>query len=134
MNKLFVLITAILTISACSPVYKTNYTYTPPQDPNAKLCASQCLNTKTYCEQACHSRQDACEAEADRDARDAYDDYVKDREKKGRELKRDESYYQRSCGGENSCMVECTTAYNNCFGTCGGNVTSSQSCTAFCDK
>jgi hypothetical protein len=35
----------------CGPIYRTNYSFTPPKTPEGKVCASQCDSTQLHCKQ-----------------------------------------------------------------------------------
>ena len=137
MKKIFIILIGVATFSvtACSPIYKTGYNYAPPPSHEGLMCVDHCMGMKTLCEQTCETKQSKCEYDAKKDASDDYDHYVREREYKGREVKKDKYDFDRSSScSQSSCQQECAENYNSCYSSCGGGVSSSKQCTAFCDK
>ena len=63
MKKMLLVIITIL--NACSPVYQTSYSYTPPGDLASNTCANQCQLTQLQCEQNILRNLQSCQRRAD---------------------------------------------------------------------
>lgn len=123
-----------LLVAGCGPIYDTKYQYTPPRDPQGKMCAAQCQQTQTYCRATCEANRQNCLAyERDR-GMDAYDRYARERRREHKPIKRSPDSFVETYHCSNSCEDGCATDYRQCYGTCGGRVTAHQVCTAFCDQ
>lgn len=126
-------LTALL-VASCGPIYDTKYQFTPPRDPQGKMCATQCQQTQTYCRATCEANRQNCLAyERDR-GRDAYEDYVYQRRREHKPIKRTPDSFVNTYNCSNSCEDTCAADYRQCYSTCGGRVTAHQVCTAFCDQ
>ena len=136
MTRILSLITLALAVAmliGCSPIYKTNYAYTPPKSDVGKMCTSQCTQNKMVCEQMCQMRKDNCKSQAKQDAFYKYQSYVNERKSNHLPVDKsvsdfDDSYF--SC--KDSC--DCTSSFHTCYQACGGQITATQVCTAFCDS
>ena len=129
------LLLGLAVLGACGPVYQTVYDYTPPPTAQGQLCASKCGEISRLCTQNCSLREDRCVAEArERGARD-FERYVRDRQDAKLPIEKDvdDFTYTGGCYTSSSCSRTCDEDYRRCFTGCGGQVTSRQVCTAFCN-
>ncbi|PWC33856.1 agenet domain-containing protein [Azospirillum sp. TSO35-2] len=138
MSRLLILCFAVLSLlSACGPVYETQYSLTPPTSAEGRLCVSQCQQTRNFCRQNCGMSQQACVNDARSRALYEYQAYVNRQTAEKKPIKKSVSDFDHSsysCG-TNSCESRCEADYRDCFGgSCGGRVTSKRVCTAFCDQ
>jgi len=131
--KILLLITMMVgLLSACGPIYKTEYAYVPPHSSVGKMCTAQCLQSKSMCQQMCEMRNENCRAQARMEAREDYREYKHERREEGKRIKKDRSDFDRSYACNSSC--DCEPQYNSCYSSCGGQVLERQVCVAFCDK
>lgn len=135
MKKAFIILIGLLTFNvvACSPVYKTDYNYTPPSTHEGAMCVEHCNSMKNLCEQTCKAEESECKYEGKLDAQKEYDRYIRDRQKKGREIKKEKSDFEYASCGPASCTQECNNNYKSCYSSCGGVVNEFKKCTAFCN-
>ncbi len=114
----------LLFLIGCGPVYKTEYTYRPPQGPQALNCIMQCDNIKRQC----YTNEDfsvrACEDE-NRIARLEYERCVSMKYDRCW----DRSYYCNSAD-----YLYCDEEYRICYQNCGGLITSREICVSGCEK
>ncbi|MEZ4752834.1 MAG: hypothetical protein R3A13_00765 [Bdellovibrionota bacterium] len=132
MNKLKVFLILILVLSACGPVYKTDYTYIPPKTESGRSCIFQCQNTKVQCEQLQELKYERCLDRADRE----YDRCERNKryiyKPNGERKCVDNCYcFRDSCSlDEETCEIR----YRSCYGTCGGSVEAKTYCVSNCEK
>ena len=117
----FIAFALSLAFSACGPIYETQYSYTAPNSPQGQMCIQQCEMTRLNCEQMEDMRQENCEYRAERDY-----DYCMDHR-----YHKDDYCSKDWCSTDYS---QCERRYNMCYQSCGGQVSSKQVCTAFCDQ
>lgn len=102
--------------TACGPVYKMTYAYSPPTSADGRVCALQCDNIKLQCDQIEDMKNLECEksATADFDA-----------------CKQDPKAFciRRSCEPN---RARCLDSYHACYRSCGGQVTTEQRCVKRC--
>ncbi|MBP2302266.1 hypothetical protein [Azospirillum picis] len=137
MSRLLLLcLAALALLSACGPVYETQYSLTPPASPEGRLCVSQCQQNRSLCRQNCGLAEQACVSDARARARYDYQAYVATRKAEKAPIKKSISDFDHSSScGSSSCEARCDADYRDCFGgACGGRVSATQVCTAFCDK
>lgn len=135
MRRLLALLTIVCSVcvlSACGPIYRTDYAYVPPKSNSGKMCITQCLTNKSMSEQMCQMRNDNCRAQARQDALYQYESYKRDRHAMGKPVRKTLSDFDTSYMCSNSC--DTTPQYNACYASCGGQIFEHQTCTAFCDK
>lgn len=121
---------ATLLLSACGPIYETQYRYTPPGDAEGRACIAQCDVGKTQCrinaDLRAENRQLRCEREAARDFERCLTTQGADPEKS--------QCHRRLCS-ENSASedhAQCDADHRVCFQGCGGVVDSTRVCTFNC--
>lgn len=135
MKKIFSLLLslcALLTLTACGPIYKTNYSYIPPQNGMGKMCAAQCVQGKNACQQSCEVTKNTCQLRAHQDALAKFQIYKQDRLRQGKKVALNVSAFDNSYSCNQSCACEDT--FNTCYSTCGGQVITKKVCVAFCNK
>lgn len=123
---------SLLFISACAPIYKTQYSYTPPHSKIGVMCVAQCMQTKSLCEQMCQLRNDNCRMQARQEAFIRYEEYKHERIRQGLPVDTDIGFFDNSaiiC--QSSC--DCVSAFNTCYSACGGTIREHEVCTAFCN-
>ena len=119
---------------ACGPVFRTNYTFSPPETESGRACIFQCENNKLQCEQLEDAKVDRCEAESSRDYercernKEYQYDYGKGREKCVRNC----YCSRRWCSKAN--YERCAAKYRSCYQTCGGLVHSETVCVRNCEQ
>ncbi len=111
------MLTAMLMLAGCGPMYETQYSFVPPENESARACIFQCENGKLQCHQLEEMKEENCENRADRD-------YYRCKD-------RGEKYcYRESCSVD---YERCEGQYRSCYQACGGRVESRQVCVAFCN-
>lgn len=120
--------------SGCGPVYETRYQYVPPATADGKVCANQCTQIESLCARNCRLEERACVSDARRDAERDYDHYVRERQAAHQPIDKtvNDFRYDYHCAASRACEQRCEADYRGCYQTCGGQVTESSVCTAFC--
>ncbi|AWU93083.1 hypothetical protein [Azospirillum ramasamyi] len=137
MLRLLTLCLAVMALlSACGPVYETQYSLIPPGSAEGRLCVNQCQQNRNFCRQNCSLTQQACVNEARSRALYEYQAYVNRQQAEKKPIKKTVSNFDRSYScGNSSCEPRCEADYRDCFGgSCGGQVIARSVCTAFCDQ
>jgi hypothetical protein len=117
-------------LTGCSPVYETQYSYEPPKSKAGRMCAAQCIQNEENCKQLCQLREDVCITKSKQDALYQYEVYKAQQQSQNRPIIKTPENFDRA----HSCyqVCGCTSVYNTCFERCGGQVATTQGCTAFC--
>lgn len=115
----------LVTLNACGPIYSTRYEYIPPQDPQSKVCVSQCEISRMQCETLVEQNYQQCQDQQDW-KREEYD-----RCKRHYGDKECSSPSYRYCSNDTD---RCDKLYRNCYSACGGQVNSYRECTYNCDQ
>ena len=123
---------AIICLTGCGPIYRTNYNYVPPHSGAGKMCISQCLQNKSMCEQSCEMRNESCKERAHEDAIVQFEAYKHEQFKNKQPIKRSVSDFDTSSSCYENC--DCAPSFNSCYSACGGQVQENKVCVAFCDK
>src|SRR5688572_29762132 len=107
MKKFKLLILAVL-LASCGPMYQTNYEIVPPQSETGRMCANNCLLSKSYCEQSCRMEQSHCESRARLESRNDYLEYVTVQNATGKPVVRSSGDFRRyyNCS-PNACEARC---------------------------
>jgi hypothetical protein len=124
---------AAAVLAGCGPIYETQYQFTPPPDPQGKMCAVQCQQNQTYCRANCDMARQACLAYEHDRGMEAYERYAYERHRARQPVKRTPDSFVEKYRCSNSCEEGCADEYRQCFGICGGTVTSQQVCTFNCE-
>ncbi len=126
----------IALLSACGPIYETQYSMIPPTSAQGRLCVSQCQQERSMCRQSCTMQEQTCRAEARSRAAYDYEAYVRRQTAEKQPIKKRVSDFENSYGcGNSSCHDRCESNYRDCFGgVCGGQVIANRVCTMFCDQ
>ncbi len=125
---------AVLALSACGPVYKTDYHLTTPPTQEGKICANNCLDKKAACQATCRADEAECKHIKALEAENAWLRYREERREQGRELKKTKSSFENysACNSSN-CLENCESFHRVCHSNCGGDVVEHTVCTAFCE-
>ncbi|KTD08936.1 hypothetical protein Lgra_2171 [Legionella gratiana] len=129
---IFSVIALAVMLTSCSPIYNTEYSYTPPKSDVAKMCTAQCVQGKNDCEQSCRIENENCRLRAQQSALFEYKHYKEEQTRMGFPINKTIKDFDRSSSCTNSC--QCESTYRSCYSACGGEVTEHQVCVAFCDK
>lgn len=118
---------SIFTLFACTPVYKTTYSYEPPVDSGAESCLQICKSTKAQCQHNNYDNADDCVQEAKRQ----YAKYQAELNEDENQRKDLNSFYKAlKCRPlKNS---HCLADFRACYKMCGGKVISHQQCISNC--
>lgn len=130
--RILLLVSLVFFLSACGPIYQTQYSYKPPKSSMGRMCAAQCIQNKSNCEQMCQIREESCRTKARQDALYQYELYKAQQQVQSQPVKKTPQDFENTWGCHQSC--DCGPAYNACYETCGGQVIATQVCTAFCDR
>lgn len=136
LQMVFLLVCVTFLLAACGPQYRTDYLLTPPPTQSGRMCANNCLLVKQQCWQSCAMQQGSCEAIARLAARNEYLEYVNQRQREGKEIKRTENSFYRSgnCRDGDYCSAQCENNHHFCHVNCGGQVQERTYCVAHCDQ
>lgn len=105
----------ILTLSACGPIYTTEYEIVPPSTEFGAMCANNCLLSKTSCENYCLDKANQARL-------------IKSLEQQNSDLRKmnqgvkltNEFNFDLDDNGQ--CVKRCMTDYHTCHINCGGMV------------
>ncbi|MEO8400230.1 MAG: hypothetical protein ABI597_00355 [Gammaproteobacteria bacterium] len=122
----------VFVVTACGPIYQTKYSYQPPHSDMGRMCASQCLQSKSSCDQMCQMRKDNCFLHARQNALVQFEAYKAEQKAKSKPVEKTPASFENTAGCDQPC--NCGFDFNMCYQTCGGVVTKYEVCTAFCDK
>ena len=132
----------IILPSSCMPIYRTDYTYQPPNTEFGRGCINPCLANKTQCRHECNSLHYKCKS-LDNSVRRT-DNAVRHTEHIMNSLNghnnrisnqhRTHKPLQAShCDSDNNrCIKSCDEYYNSCYMNCGGQVLEKKYCIANC--
>ncbi len=137
MPKLFLPLMALFAVlvlaAACSPVYQTDYRFSSPPTEQGKQCANNCLDKLDHCLASCRSTEAQCRNTKNLEAEVEYLRYVNRQQKDGKPVelgKHDFTNYGECSTG---CEDQCNHQQRICHVNCGGQITETKYCTAFCD-
>lgn len=132
-------------LAACGPPqpqYSTTIELIAPASEMGRMCGNNCLLSQQNCKQSCAMQHQSClqtralQERNDRlEARDDYEDYVRERTAQGKLIKRNQSsfLYHDAIDCDNSqCEAQCNQSFNICYGNCGGRVIPHTTCVANC--
>jgi hypothetical protein len=126
-------ISLMVALTGCGPIYNTEYSYIPPATDMGKMCVNQCITNKTLCQQMCQMRNDSCRTQSRQNALFDYQMY-KHRQKANKQpITKDLSAFDRG-GYECNSRCDCDFSFNQCYSACGGQVQEHKVCVMFCDK
>lgn len=134
LKKFFIFFILVLAgmLTACGPIYNTEYSFVPPKSDIAKMCTAQCIQGKNDCEQSCRVDNENCRMRAQQNAMFEYKQYKEDQRRMGLPISKTITDFDRSRSCSNSC--HCESTYRACYLECGGEVREHKVCVAFCDK
>lgn len=113
----------------CGPVYRTEFTYVPPDSIEGRQCTVQCANVRELCRSRVETRASREQAACQKDviARQATC-MAAARDDQERAKCRFSTTHCRSVPDTRQCDNE----YNVCYETCGGRVDAYQVCVSGC--
>lgn len=129
--RLFILFVSLI-MSACGPVYQTDYTFTPPTTESGQMCVFQCDNSKLQCGQLEEMKYQNCLDRADREYYNCENNKRYGYNKNGEWVCQDNCYCFRSSCSVNEAI--CDDRYRMCYQTCGGKVQSRTYCVSNCEN
>ncbi len=135
MQRLFSLVFLLIfvvALSACGPIYNTEYAYVPPSSKMGKMCTAQCLQGKSSCEQICELKNENCTVRSRQDALYRYEIYKSDQVQKGQPVKKSIADFDTSYTCKAAC--NCKASFHTCYAACGGEVVEKKVCVAFCNQ
>ncbi|MGF1547206.1 MAG: hypothetical protein ACFCUG_07750 [Thiotrichales bacterium] len=116
-------------LAGCGPVYKTVYHFEPPRDDNGIRCVLQCEETLRECSVAEDLRDENCR----REQQVAELEHQRCRDLARAAGRKDDvcpRSYVSCVGGRHA---RCDENYRRCYENCGGQISSQQVCSMFCD-
>jgi hypothetical protein len=137
LSKRCLVLMSVLLISCGPPQprFETHYEFVMPPTPQSRFCATTCLSTQQICNQNCDIQRTQCRHSAELESERRYNDYLRERQMLGREVKKYRSSFETygSCGSDyGSCASQCASYYQQCFTSCGGQVIPHTTCVANC--
>ncbi len=127
------IVAALLFLTACGPVYTTEYQMVPPKSQSGQMCASNCILAAQNCKLACENSSLQCQQGERYRAENEYLKYKNERIKAGKEVKRSEnSFYSSYRCDTDDCDARCDDMMHACYTTCGGQIIPHTYCSAFC--
>lgn len=121
-----------LGLTACSPVYHTNYSYVSPKSWRGRQCVNRCLRDRSQCHSRCRNANQRCHNDAELAAMPAYLEYLRHQRKQNLPATQSVSDFANYASCSDYCGCEDT--YRQCFTNCGGDVIANTKCVAFCKK
>lgn len=125
--KIISLIFLLATVSACGPIYSTEYIYSPPEDAQARACIAQCNTAKTNCRSMADLKAENERLRCDLEAGSRYQHCLN---RAGSDAGRAECIRQ-SCYTPADGEI-CDADFRICFQSCGGMIESRQTCSFNC--
>ncbi len=120
-----VLLTGVLVLSSCGPVYRTQYEFQQPPTAEGQRCVFQCRNSQLQCEQIEDLRMDRC---LDREERKQARCFRR-MEKAGEEI----GPYDCQMDDCDANYERCEAAYRACYQSCGGTIKEEVVCVRGCE-
>ncbi len=106
MKRYLLLSVVLLVFTACSPKYRTTYSYVAPPSPQAQHCIKTCQEKLDTCQKVCKANFEICKQKAEKIAKENYEkklqQYYRDLENytnqiQQYELERDLFFYDGFC-------------------------------------
>ncbi|MDD3287770.1 MAG: hypothetical protein PHX43_02020 [Alphaproteobacteria bacterium] len=122
-----------IALAACSRHAIDSVRYVPINNPEGRLCVSQCKESKAFCESGCNLTRRTCVSEMQAQAIKDYEQYAHEQlvtrqvlDLRPRDFERFDRCDPKSCNGD------CEHEYQSCYELCGGVVEKSSTCTFMC--
>lgn len=120
-------------LPACSPVYRTQYTYYPISGRNGQMCSNTCLATKQSCIQNEQQNYQMCENQANFQYQMCESSKLYGYDSDGDWVCIANCFCSRNyCSAPN--LDYCEENYKECYLNCGGEVAATTSCVQHCDE
>lgn len=131
-----IILSLLLFVTSCGPVYKTTHHFKPPETEKGRECANQCLFKKQECYHDCQNLRVQCEQNSNianlaGQVIDALDK-TPDGEKKKSSYAN--SHRNKCINAEKDCFGRCDSMHQLCHQNCGGIVETETKCVRNCDK
>ncbi len=132
----FSLLFLLLSLSACGPIYNTNYAFEQPKSANGKQCTNTCLQNRSTCNMQCNAQNEQCRMNARKVALPAYVRYLVNQRKEEQAGRHDRDRTIDDFANYSNCSsnCDCESTYRQCFAGCGGIVIENRQCVVFCNK
>lgn len=137
MQQIALLVVVMALISNCGPVYKVEYSYTPPQTKQGRMCANQCIQLTRECRNNCTINRNRCidQTNTSRAINNALDVMIL--EKDSEDHRREHYHYHyadrdRCYRDEEKCFARCEDDQRDCYINCGAKVSKHEYCTENC--
>lgn len=127
-KSLWLISTLVLALSACGPIYRTDYTYVPPEDSGARQCLNQCLGMQSACRARAEDRAARENADCEQSALLNYSICLATAKT---EAERNRCSSSSFCNKQPNLSV-CEAEYRQCYQNCGGTVLSERRCVYGC--
>lgn len=125
----------LLPLSACGPIYETQYTMVPPKTAEGRMCIVNCQQGRNLCRQGCKIDERSCKADARVRAEDDYRAYAHAQRVEKKPIKKSPRDFEYAYHCSTSrCDQECDTDHRQCYIDCGGQVIARTVCTSGCDQ
>lgn len=123
------LLSSLLFLAGCGPIYDTRYDLLAPTDDAGRFCVVECERMSSDCRRAEERKHERCE----RDNREQKSEYERCRRKHGENA-------NKHCGFNAPVGSYCPSAnvsgcdrdYRRCFQNCGGEIQTHQVCVFNC--
>ncbi|EGV33103.1 hypothetical protein ThidrDRAFT_0781 [Thiorhodococcus drewsii AZ1] len=116
-------------LTACGPMYRTVYTYTPPSNLEGKRCLNQCLAMREMCRSNAEGRAAQNRSNCQQSAMVNYTACISTAKSDSERAKCTDSSY--ACN-EQVNTSQCDGDYRVCYSNCGGIVDSREVCVSGC--
>lgn len=113
---------------ACGPIYRTDYSYIPPESASGRQCLNQCLGMQSMCRATAENRASQSNAACQQSALLKYTTCLataRSDQERGR-------CSSSSYCNESANYSRCDAEYRMCYQNCGGEVLSRQVCVMGC--
>lgn len=129
----FIVLFAVLALTACAPMYSTSYRLTAPQTEEGRMCANQCLDKQSACFDSCRTEEKECRQIKSVEAYAAYMLYVARQERENLPLDKTKADFEDySACEDDDCADRCESSHQQCHINCGGQLVEETECVAFC--
>ncbi|MBK1649482.1 hypothetical protein CKO36_12960 [Rhabdochromatium marinum] len=119
---------ASLCLTACGPIYKTDYTYIPPEDSASRQCLNQCLGMQADCRARAEDRATRENTACQQNAMVNYSVCLATAKTEADRNRCSASSY---CNRQPD-LSPCDADYRACYRNCGGTIISQQRCISGC--
>lgn len=130
---LLALVASVLLGTGCNPVYRTEYSLTPPPTEEGKMCSNSCLSQRSLCYDRCSTKETECRYTQKLEAGLIYLQYVSEQKRQKLPVEKDLTDFIDYSACRTGCTPLCESTHRVCHVNCGGNVLEHRYCAAHCD-